>query len=98
MASSLAGSRTAAATVREDQAWLDHAPTPDRPADAVAGALWDALERGSRRAAVAALHELLERKEREDDLLPVWNEIAAMGIPQGLTVGDLIDACALSKP
>lgn len=88
----------AAATLREDEAWLDHAPTPDRPADPVGGALWDALERGSRRAAVVALHELLERKEREDELLPVWNEIAALGIPQGLTVGDLIDACALSKP
>ena len=82
---------------RPDVPWLDHTPTPDRPGDAVAGALWDALERGSRRAAVAALHELLERKERDDDLLPIWNEIAELGIPQGLRLGDLIDACALSK-
>jgi hypothetical protein len=86
-----------AAKIRSDVAWLEHAPTPDRPSDPVAGALWDALERGSRRAAVAALHELLDRKERDDDLLPVWNEIAELGIPQGLKLGDLIDACALSK-
>jgi hypothetical protein len=86
-----------AATLRSEDAWLDHAPTPERPAEPVAAALWDALERGSRRAAVAALHELLDRKERDDDLLPVWNEIAELGIPQGLKLGDLIDACALSK-
>jgi hypothetical protein len=86
-----------AATLRDDDGWLDHAPTPDRPSDPVGAALWDALERGSRRAAVAALHELLDRKERDEDLLPVWNEIAALGIPQGLKLGDLIDACALSK-
>ena len=46
---------------------------------------------------MAALHELLERKDPDDDLLPIWNEIAALGIPQGLRLGDLIDACALSK-
>ncbi len=86
-----------AATLRSEEGWLEHAPTPERPSDPVGAALWDALERGSRRAAVAALHELLDRKERDEDLLPVWNEIAAMGIPQGLKLGDLIDACALSK-
>jgi hypothetical protein len=86
-----------AATLRTDDGWLEHAPTPERPSDPVGAALWDALERGSRRAAVAALHELLDRKERDEDLLPVWNEIAALGIPQGLKLGDLIDACALTK-
>jgi hypothetical protein len=84
-------------TIRETEGWLEHAPTPERPSDPVGAALWDALERGSRRAAVAALHELLDRKERDEDLLPVWNEIAPLGIPQGLRLGDLIDACALSK-
>jgi hypothetical protein len=84
-------------TIRETEGWLEHAPTPERPSDPVGAALWDALERGSRRAAVAALHELLDRKERDEDLLPVWNEIATLGIPQGLRLGDLIDACALSK-
>lgn len=77
-----------------DPAWLEHAPTPDRPDDPVSGALWDALERGSRRAAVNALQELLERKDPEDDLLPVWNEIASLGIPRGLKLGDFLDACA----
>jgi hypothetical protein len=86
-----------AATLRNEEGWLEHAPTPERPSDPVGAALWDALERGSRRAAVAALHELLDRKERDEDLLPVWNEIAALGIPQGLRLGDLIDACALTK-
>jgi hypothetical protein len=83
--------------LRNEDGWLEHAPTPERPSDTVGAVLWDALERGSRRAAVAALHELLDRKERDEDLLPVWNEIAALGIPQGLKLGDLIDACALTK-
>ncbi|KIG12125.1 hypothetical protein DB30_01889 [Enhygromyxa salina] len=90
-------SQVEAATLTEDTSWVGHAPTPERPDDPVAAALWDALERGSRRAVVAALHELIDRKERDDDLLPVWNEIAELGIPQGLKLGDLIDACALSK-
>jgi hypothetical protein len=94
---SLSASMSRAATLRDDDGWIEHAPTPDRPSDPVGAALWDALERGSRRAAVAALHELLDRKERDEDLLPVWNEIASLGIPQGLKLGDLIDACALSK-
>jgi hypothetical protein len=86
-----------AALLQPDAGWLNHAPTADRPDDEVGAALWDALERGSRRAAVSALQELLERKDRDDDLLPVWNEIAELGIPQGLRLGDLIDACALAK-
>ena len=73
--------------------WLHHAPTAQRPESVVSGALWDALERGSRRAAVAALRELLERKDRSEDLLPVWNEIAELGIPGGLKLGDFLDAC-----
>lgn len=76
---------------------LVHAPTPTRPEDPIGAAMWDALERGSRRAAVQALHELLERKDADEDLLPVWNEIASLGIPVGLRLGDLIDACVMSK-
>jgi hypothetical protein len=83
-------------TLQPDAGWLHHAPTPDRPDDLVGAALWDALERGSRRAAVHALRELLARKDRDEDLLPVWNEIAELGIPQGLKLGDLIDACQLA--
>ena len=82
--------------VHEDENWIEHAPTPERPDDPVGAALWDALERGSRRAAVHALHELLERKDIEDDLLPVWNEIAALGIPQGLRLGDLLEAAIMT--
>ncbi|MFO7562599.1 MAG: hypothetical protein R6X02_08135 [Enhygromyxa sp.] len=85
----------AAAVVQPDAGWLHHAPTPERPDDPIGAALWDALERGSRRAAVNALHELLVRKDRDDDLLPVWNEIAELGVPQGLKLGDLIDAFAM---
>jgi len=88
----------AAATVDAGTAPLfDHAPTAARPDSPVRAALWDALERGSRRAAVAALTDLLRKREPGDDLLPVWNEIAEMGIPQGLKLGDLIDACALAR-
>jgi hypothetical protein len=82
---------------REEDGWMVHAPTPIRPDDPIGAAMWDALERGSRRAAVNALHELLDRKDLDEALLPVWNEIASLGIPQGLRLGDLVDACLLSK-
>ncbi len=82
---------------RPEDAWLVHSPTPTRPDDPLGAAMWDALERGSRRAAVVALHELFERKDLDEDLLPVWNEIASLGIPQGLRLGDLIDACLMTK-
>ncbi|NVB41233.1 hypothetical protein G6O69_25565 [Pseudenhygromyxa sp. WMMC2535] len=97
--SSSSSSRPAAAVALpvHGSSGIDHTPSPDRPDDAVGAALWDALERGSRRAAVVALHELLERKGHDEDLLPVWNEIATLGIPVGLKVSDLIEACALSK-
>jgi hypothetical protein len=80
-----------------EAAWTSHAPTAERPDDPIGAALWDALERGSRRATVHALTELLGRKDRDDDLLPVWNEIAALGIPHGLKLGDLIDACRQTR-
>lgn len=82
---------------REEDGWMVHEPTPIRPDDPIGAAMWDALERGSRRAAVNALHELLDRKDPDEALLPVWNEIASLGIPQGLRLGDLVDACLLSK-
>lgn len=85
------------AQARDDEPALVHAPTPKRPEDPIGAAMWDALERGSRRAAVQALHELLERKDADEELLPVWNEIASLGIPVGLRLGDLIDACVMSK-
>jgi hypothetical protein len=88
---------TSSMLARDEDAWMVHAPTPTRPDDPIGAAMWDALERGSRRAAVNALHELLERKDLDEPLGPVWNEIASLGIPQGLRLGDLVDACVLSK-
>lgn len=67
-------------------------PQARRPDDPVAGALYDALERGRRRAAVAALREALDDRGQDDALLPLWNEMASAGVPQTLTVGDLIEA------
>ena len=90
-------SHAAPPVAREEDGWMVHAPTPLRPDDPIGAAMWDALERGSRRAAVQALHELLDRKDVDEPLLPVWNEIASLGIPQGLRLSDLIEACLLSK-
>jgi len=69
-------------------------PMPERPKveGPVAEALRDALERGRRRAAVAALREVLASCPRDAALLPLWNELVKHEIPQTLTVGDLIDA------
>lgn len=82
------------AAFRTTDASIHNASTSHRPDDPVGAALWDALERGSRRAAITALCELLRDTDRDDDLLPVWNEITALGIPQGLKLGDLMDAFA----
>jgi hypothetical protein len=65
---------------------------PRRPDDPVAGALFDALERGRRRAAIEALREALGSSEPDDALLPIWNELASTDLPRTLTVGDLIEA------
>lgn len=63
-----------------------------RPEEPVAAALYDALERGRRQAAKAALSSTLENVDRDESLLPLWNELARSGVPQTLTVGDLLDA------
>jgi hypothetical protein len=65
------------------------APAPDGP---VAAAIAAALEDGRRKAAIAALRDVLSREDREASLLPLWNALADQGIPQSLTIGDLIDA------
>jgi hypothetical protein len=64
----------------------------ERPDDHVGAALYDALARGNRRAAVAALQDVLGAHDREAALLPLWNELADQGVPRTLTVGDLIEA------
>ncbi len=69
-------------------------PLPERPKveGPVGEALREALDRGKRRAAVAALREALAASSRDASLLPLWNELAKHEIPQTLTIGDLIDA------
>jgi hypothetical protein len=69
-------------------------PMPERPKveGPVAEALRDAMERGKRRAAVAALREVFASCHRDAALLPLWNELVKHEIPQTLTVGDLLDA------
>lgn len=69
-------------------------PLPERPKleGPVGEALRDALDRGKRRAAVAALREVLSSAHRDTSLLPLWNELAKHEIPQTLTVGDLLEA------
>jgi hypothetical protein len=72
-----------------------HEPTEvDRPDDPIAATLHDALNRAERRAFVAALRESLRARERDDELIGLWNELAATRAPQTLTIGDLLDACA----
>lgn len=69
-------------------------PLPERPKveGPVGDALREALDRGKRRAAVAALREAIAASSRDASLLPLWNELAKHEIPQTLTIGDLIDA------
>lgn len=68
---------------------LPEPPATDSP---VASALRLALDEGRRRAAVLALHEVLEASSPDDALGPLWNAIARQGLPQTMTVGDLIEA------
>lgn len=67
--------------------------TPSAAADGPVGReLQRALERGRRRAVVVALSEVLSRTDRDDSLLPLWNNLASQGVPSTITVGDLVDA------
>lgn len=72
---------------------------PERPKleDPLARSISDALDRGRRSAAVIALRDALEHEERTASLLPLWNALAAHGIPGTMTVGDLIDAVQQSQ-
>lgn len=69
-------------------------PLPERPKieGPVGDALREALLRGRRRAAVAALREVLQTSQRDASLLPLWNELARHDIPEALTIGDLLEA------
>lgn len=67
---------------------------PERPAPQgpVAEVLAEALAEGQRRAAVAALTEVLRGQGPEADLLPLWNDVAEQGAPAAMKVADLIEA------
>lgn len=64
---------------------------PDAP---VARALFDALQRGKRRATQAAVREIVRTHDRDENLIPLWNELASHRVPETITVGDLISALA----
>ncbi len=62
------------------------------PADSPAAkALEQAMLVARRRAAIAAIREVLEDQQRDAPLLPLWNELASQGLPAILTCGDLLD-------
>jgi len=62
------------------------------PVGPVETVLHDALELGRRRAAIAALREVLSQHDSQDALLPLWNAVAHEGLPERMTIGDLIEA------
>ena len=62
------------------------------PTSAVEQAIARSLDLGRRRAAVAALSEILHQQEDDTEVLPLWNQLLEDGLPASLTVGDLIDA------
>lgn len=69
-------------------------PAIERPGkhSPVASALARGLDRARHRAAVSALAEVLQRQDTTSELLPLWNQLLEEGLPESLTVGDLIDA------
>lgn len=73
---------------------LPEPPPTDSP---VASALRLALDEGRRRAAVLALHEALEASSPDDALGPLWNAIARQGLPQTMTIGDLLEATHVAR-
>lgn len=63
-----------------------------KPLSPVAEALARGLALGRRRAAARALGEALRREPADAPLLPVWNVLVEKGVPETLTVGDLVAA------
>lgn len=70
-------------------------PRPSRPSDPVGAALFDALERGRRRAGVAALRRTLADSDADDALAPILAAMQQRGLADAMTVGDLVAAVAL---
>jgi len=74
------------------------APAPEPITSPVAAALARGLDRGRQRAAVSALAAVLAEQEPDSALLPLWNQLLADGLPESLTVGDLLSAVRQIAP
>jgi hypothetical protein len=67
-------------------------PERKRPSNPIAEALARGLALGKRRAATRALGEALRDQPTDASLLPLWNLLGEKGLPEALTVGDLVAA------
>ncbi|WAS97191.1 hypothetical protein [Nannocystis punicea] len=67
-------------------------PERKRPTNPIAEALARGLALGKRRAATRALGEALREQPADASLLPLWNLLGEKGLPEALTVGDLVAA------
>jgi hypothetical protein len=67
-------------------------PERKKPLSPVAEALSRGLALGRRRAAARALGDALRREPADAPLLPLWNVLLEKGVPETLTVGDLLAA------
>jgi hypothetical protein len=63
-----------------------------RTTNPIAEALARGLALGKRRAATRALGEALRQQPADTPLLPLWNLLGEKGLPETLTVGDLVAA------
>ncbi len=73
--------------------------TPEPAATSpIAEALVRGLDRARQRAAVSALAEVLAEQEPTSELLPLWNQLLEEGLPQSLTVADLLSAVRQISP
>ena len=68
------------------------APTTMTHDSPVAEALARGLERARHQAAVAALAEVLAEQAPDREILPLWNQLLEEGLPESLTVEDLLSA------
>ncbi|MBZ5711316.1 hypothetical protein [Nannocystis pusilla] len=67
-------------------------PERKRPSNPIAEALARGLALGKRRAATRALGDALREQPADASLLPLWNLLGEKGLPEALTVGDLVAA------
>jgi hypothetical protein len=87
------GGEPAPLTVPDARSPIARAPSLDRPVDErVSLVLQRAMQEARRRAAVAALREVLADQRTDSSLIPLWNQLAEFGVPTLLTIGDLLEA------